>query len=142
MVVDGGGCNLRRRAPAHGCGWWRIQPPVTSSGVTAGDELPAWHGYGRRRTQPPAMSSDAARHVDSRGRGYQRRAWRGAWRQRTLPPATSLVWGVVAKDTAADNDLRREAWTTEDAAAGDDLRHGAWRVGLPMMTPQCSAPDT
>uniref|UniRef100_A0A0E0QJI7 Uncharacterized protein n=1 Tax=Oryza rufipogon TaxID=4529 RepID=A0A0E0QJI7_ORYRU len=88
------------------------------------------------------MSSDAARHVDSRGRGCRRRAWRGAWRQRTLPPATSLVWGVVAKDAAADDDLRREAWTTEDAAAGDDLRHGAWRVGLPVMTPQCSAPDT
>uniref|UniRef100_A0A0D3GSX3 DUF834 domain-containing protein n=1 Tax=Oryza barthii TaxID=65489 RepID=A0A0D3GSX3_9ORYZ len=66
MVVGDGGCNrddeLRHMAVDDG-------PPVTSSDVAAGDELPACHGYGRRRTQPLATSSDAARRVDNGGRG-------------------------------------------------------------------------
>ncbi|EEC71315.1 hypothetical protein OsI_03351 [Oryza sativa Indica Group] len=104
MAVDGGGCNLRQRAPAHGYGRRKMQPLVTSFGVAAGDEL--------RR---------GAARGDSGGRGHRRRAWRGAWRQRMLPPVTSLVWGVVAKDAATGDELRHGAWMTKDTAAGDDL---------------------
>ena len=99
--------------------------PATSSGVTTGDELPAWHGCGWWRTQPSATSSGVMWRVDIGGRGPQRWAWHGAWGRRNRPPATSLVWGVAVKDKATGDELRRGAWTTQNTAAGDDLRHEA-----------------
>nr|BAD15910.1 hypothetical protein [Oryza sativa Japonica Group] len=79
--------------------------------AVTGDEFPAWHGYGRRRMQPPGQAP----------------AWCRAW------IAKDVVWGVAAEaatasnkssNAAAGDDLRREAWTTENMATGDDLRHG------------------
>uniref|UniRef100_A0A0E0FRK3 Uncharacterized protein n=1 Tax=Oryza nivara TaxID=4536 RepID=A0A0E0FRK3_ORYNI len=81
--------------------------------MAAGDELPTWHGCGRRRMQPPTTSSGAwlwtaedAASGDELWCGRRRRAptWCSAWGQwRTWPPATSLAWRMAAEDATASN---------------------------------------
>uniref|UniRef100_A0A0E0NKQ0 Uncharacterized protein n=1 Tax=Oryza rufipogon TaxID=4529 RepID=A0A0E0NKQ0_ORYRU len=56
-------------------GVWMVEDAV------AGDEFPAWHGYGRRRMQPSGQAP----------------AWCRAW------IAKDVVWGVAAEATTASN---------------------------------------
>ncbi|BAS85174.1 Os03g0598001 [Oryza sativa Japonica Group] len=71
--------------------------------AVSSDELPAWHGCGRRRMQPPTMSSGAwlwtaedAASSDELRRGRRRRA-----------PGVAWLW--MAEDAASGNELRRDA---------------------------------
>ncbi|BAS80818.1 Os02g0737500 [Oryza sativa Japonica Group] len=66
--------HIAAQAPVwHGV--WMVEDAVT------GDEFPAWHGYGRRRMQPPGQAP----------------AWCRAW------IAKDVVWGVAAEAATASN---------------------------------------
>jgi hypothetical protein len=71
--------------------------------AASGNELRRDAMHGQRRTWPLATSP----------------AWRMAAEDATASNKPGV--GVVAKDVATGDDLRRGAWTTEDATTGDDL---------------------
>ncbi|KAB8083040.1 hypothetical protein EE612_005113 [Oryza sativa] len=87
-----------------GCGWRRTRSQAMSSSMAAGDELPTWHGCGRRRMQPPTTSS-------------------GAWLWTTEDAASGDKLWCGRRRRAP---TWCSAWTAEDVATGDEpgVAHG------------------